>query len=1307
MLTFLQKKTHGWVLFFLLFINWQIQAANEIVLSVSGGNKLKVIENTSGRLQVSNTLSSFNTLLLSTDKGEFVELLVNSYTKTNLAGAPQLPVISKMIEVPAGSTPRVKIMSYDLAEYKLSDFGITQKLFPAQPPQPKNNRQEAVLSYNKQIYEANSFYGEALARVEVAGFMRNIQLANFVLSPVEYNPVTNCIRVYNNLVVEISFEGAGNFKSKGIEDNLNSPYFSSVFNNTLNHQPDAAELSQNSAFPVKYVIVSDPMFRDALQPFIRWKTRRGFNVTEAYTDEPEVGNSLSSIKAYLQNLYTSATTEDPAPTFVLFVGDVAQIPAFDCGGHVSDLYYCEYTGDYLPEVFYGRFSANTVAELLPQINKTLQYEQYLMPDPSFLNEAVLAAGADATHQVKWGNGQVNYLTTNYFNADHNLVAHTYLQPEPAGSNYSRSIQADISRGVAYANYSAHGNQYGWASPSFTLPDIENLRNEGKYGLIVGNSCQTSAYNLNSFGEALVRAENKGALGYIGASDLTYWDEDYWWSVGNGSIVSSPTYETTGLGAYDRTFHDHGEPASEWYSTMGQMVFAGNLAVQESNSGMKKYYWEIYCLMGDPSTMVYFSEPRALTAKYARMLPLGSSFFEVRTEPYACVAISKNDKLFGVSVADDNGLAVVSLQPFSQPGFANIVITKQNRQPFIDSVMVSIPQGPFLVHDLIRITDSGGNSNQFPVPGEQLSVDFSLNNMGITDAKKAVSILSTNDAFLTVSSNTYSWPDIPATASARATQAFSFRVNDNVQDMHKASMVISTHTDTCTFISEFSFNVYAPKLKNGSITFNDAAEGNGNGRIDPGETIYISVPVSNSGHCTSAEVTTRLFVFGDNVTTNSKALNLGTLVPGATGTSVFSFTVSRDAVPGSTFSLYVVAEAGPYNSVSGLEPVIGQQIEDFETGDFTKYNWSMNGNKPWEIAAADLSGGRFVAKSGVINNLERSEMYLEGQALTTDTISFYRKVSSESGYDFLTFYLDDTEMGSWSGNKDWAKVSYPVAAGNHRMRWTYEKDEATAAGQDAAWIDNIRLPSFVGTCAGPLTVKVLAEPATICAGGQSQLYVFAGGKTEPLSYAWFPSASLNSASIFNPSAQPGETTTYEVQVTGKLSSASKRISVDVINRPETPVIKSTNEYLVSSAITGNQWFNRHGPVTGANSQFFYPENTGAYYAITKNAEGCPSAASNEISFEAVGIINSAANGFSVYPNPFTGKIYLNYTLKSTGPVKIIIYNSIGMEAGIIEEGVKAEGAHEVIFDGSHLAAGIYTCIIFRADTVNTARVIRSK
>ena len=57
------------------------------------------------------------------------------------------------------------------------------------------------------------------------------------------------------------------------------------------------------------------------------------------------------------------------------------------------MYYCEFdgNGDYFPEMFFGRFSASSAAELLPQLDKTLQYEQYTMPDPSYLAEMLMVA----------------------------------------------------------------------------------------------------------------------------------------------------------------------------------------------------------------------------------------------------------------------------------------------------------------------------------------------------------------------------------------------------------------------------------------------------------------------------------------------------------------------------------------------------------------------------------------------------------------------------------------------------------------------------------------------------------------------------------------------------------------------------------------------------------------------------------------------------------------------------------------------------------------------------------------------------
>ena len=76
----------------------------------------------------------------------------------------------------------------------------------------------------------------------------------------------------------------------------------------------------------------------------------------------------------------------------------------------------------------------------------------------------------------------------------------------------------------------------------------------------------------------------------------------------------------------------------------------------------------------------------------------------------------------------------------------------------------------------------------------------------------------------------------------------------------------------------------------------------------------------------------------------------------------------------------------------------------------------------------------------------------------DTISFYVKVSSERNFDFFKFYLDGVEKSSISGSSsDWTQKKYVVTAGTHTLKFEYSKDYSNSTGQDAVWIDNLRLP----------------------------------------------------------------------------------------------------------------------------------------------------------------------------------------------------------------------------------------------------------
>jgi len=1026
----------------------------------AGEAKLAVEENSYSKLKFTNDFTKLTYRTVKTEKGSFTELDVPEYGSSNTLGLPKLPMLKKLIEVPFGATVKVNVISYTVKEYKLSDYGITNQLMPAQPSVSKDVKKKLPdFVQDLAFYATDQFNSDELVTVDLLGEMRGVNIARLNIAPVRYNPVTNTIQVYSDLKVEITFPGANIPQTITKKKNAYSLYFESMFGNQLlNYKASHSTKDTITKYPVKYVIVSDPMFQSALQPFIQWKTKKGFTVVEAYTNNVAVGTTTTSIKSYLQGLYNAGTASDPAPSFVLFVGDVAQIPAWagTAGSHVTDLYYCEYTGDLFPEMYYGRFSATTVGELQPQIDKTLEYEQYLMPDPSFLGNCVMIAGQDPTNGPLYGDGQINYGTDNYFNTTHGLNSNTYLFAISGTS--SAAIIQNVSEGCCFANYTAHGSPDGWYSPSFVISDIAGLQNAHKYPLMVGNCCLTNTYDGDCFGEELLRAANKGAIGYIGGSNSSYWDEDYWWGVGYKTVVVNPTYNANSLGAYDRTFHDHGEHFGEWYATQDQMVFAGNLAVTASGSSSYVYYWEIYCLMGDPSLMVYYGVPPALTATYTSLIPLGSTSVTITTQPYAYAAVSMGGVLKGAALADSLGVANVPLSSLTTPGTADVVVTKQNRAPFISTVVVANPSGPYVLFNNKVIHDPTGNNNGQADFGENITLDVTLQNVGTTTASVVSAKLRTNDTYVTLTDTTQSWGNITNGLTSTQNNAYAFTVHNMVPDQHVVHFTLYiTDNSGNSWTGTFNIPLNAPALSIGSITVDDAT-GNGNGRLDPGETANIIIASKNTGHAAATSSVSDLSLISGAVTINNGTSSLGTLAS-MTGTAnaSFSITVSSSAVVGSIASFTNTLTSGLYSVQTPVNLMIGLVDEDWETGGFNKFHW-VQGTQPWTITNQAPFEGVYSAKSGLITDSDSSSLRITFNVLSNDSISFYQQTSSEQDYDFLNFYIDGAKKGSWSGIPGvWSRVAFPVTTGLHTFMWSYEKDYSNSVGSDCAWIDYILFP----------------------------------------------------------------------------------------------------------------------------------------------------------------------------------------------------------------------------------------------------------
>ncbi|MDD2527840.1 MAG: C25 family cysteine peptidase [Lentimicrobiaceae bacterium] len=893
------KRTIFWPLFpaFMLMI-MQLQAADFRLNNEK--NNITIIPSGFQGVGIRATIAQLNFSDVLTPEGTFTLLGVEGFSKRTKEGEPALPVYTKLIEVPLNAEFSYTIKRQQYRELSLNELGITHLLFPAQPPMSKSDDPDQVpFIFNKATYATDRYVGDDLISVEMVGTMRAVTLARIQVSPFLYNPVTGVLKVLEQIDIEVRFKNADIGATMELKRSKASPYFNSLFSQVENHVTSEPEKGLIAPAPATYVIVSDPMFQAALQPFVNWKCKKGFRVIEAYTNNPAVGTTTTSIKSYLQGLYNSPPTGYNAPSFVLFVGDVAQIPAWNgsAGSHVTDLRYCEYTGDNLPEVFYGRFSATNLAQLQPQIDKTLQYEQYTMPDPSFLGEVVMVAGNDASYQT-WGNGQINYGTETYFNAAHNILSHTYLQPEPSGGNYSQNIRSNVSNGVAYGNYTAHCSESGWANPAFTISHIPELTNDGKYGLLVGNCCLSGKFNSTCFGEEILRAANKGAVGYIGGSNSTYWDEDYWWGVGFKTVTLHPSYNAAHRGAYDGAFHDHGEATDEWFITQGQMVVCGNYAVEESNSSKKTYYWEIYHLFGDPSLMIYYSVPPPVAVSYPSTLLIGMSSVPVNTTPYATVALSRNGALITALVADATGSANLTFDPLTQVGLMDIVITAQNRQPHIGTIDVIPAEGPYVVFSSCTVTDAppSGNGNGQLDYDETPALNIILQNVGVETATNVTATLSSNDAYLTITDNSANYGNIGPGQSVGLPGGFTVNVANNIPDQHQVDFQLSAMDGSETWNSSFTLTANAPELAIGAMTILDNEPGcNNDGILDPGETAEIQFICLNNGHSSLTNVLAQLSISGSAnpyLTLHTNTFTIGTL--GVSGQILASFSATAVA-----------------------------------------------------------------------------------------------------------------------------------------------------------------------------------------------------------------------------------------------------------------------------------------------------------------------------------------------------------------------------------------------------------------------------
>lgn len=677
-------------LFILLVMSWLLAIAQNGRIDLRGESKAEIQKSDFQTLRAVFSYSSLESAEFSTEKGVFSSIMLDGTYASGEIGTPELPATHELLAVPFGATPTVSVINYTVADYKLSDYGIN-KIMPRQPSVRKDQKPEDVkFVYDEAAYQTRGLAAAPEASIEVQGTMRGIRIGSLLINPVSYNAKDNTIRVFNNIEVEINFEGADIAETERMLVSTYSPYFDIVYKQMFNYRQimdvydDHPDLM---AYPVHMIVITPENYISALQPWLNWKIQKGFDVQVHTT--AQAGGNYNAIQSYVQNLYNTGVSQGATPTFLILVGDTGQIPGKTSGTatqKVTDLYYGSVDGDYFPDMFYSRMSAENTTQLTNIINKILQYEQYTMPDPTYLNNVTLIAGWDSYWTNYVGKPTIQYATTYYYNTEHGF---TQVNSHVNQSQYSGCYNA-LNTGVGFVNYTAHGDNQEWTQPNFTNNNVNQLTNANKYFLAMGNCCLSGnfGYNQPCFGEAMIRGENKGAYSYIGSCPYTYWYEDYYFGVGaTNTFSNTPNINNTKTGVYDAVWMD------DTYNTVSSMTFLGNIAVCYSYTGGYQtsinatYYWQAYHVLGDGSIMPYRVNPTENTVSHNDTFPADATSFTVSAEAGSYVGISQDNVLLGAALVETSGSVSVPVTPVTS-GQVRIVVTKPQRQPYIADIPVS-------------------------------------------------------------------------------------------------------------------------------------------------------------------------------------------------------------------------------------------------------------------------------------------------------------------------------------------------------------------------------------------------------------------------------------------------------------------------------------------------------------------------------------------------------------------------------------------------------------------------------------------
>ncbi len=543
-------------------------------LSIAYAGDITLVQNQRGGVELQWTLES----LTVKEVGGYTVVEFPGGSGLYAIGRPNLPSQQTFLEIPANSTPVIRV-----EPVKVEKMVLGKPVVPSQEPPVDTVGAEKILpptfNMDKEFYQSANVFPENVAEISYTGSMRGRNLALLRINPVQYIPQTGELVVYKQCKIFVDFVGGSReiAQTDGAMDDIAKGL-------VLNFQ--SAQL--RSEGDVDYLIITVPALEANAKSFAEWKKQKGLKV-QIEIVEPK--SSVTVIKEKIRAYY-------PGLTYVLILGDhpLISLPTTSTRHPLgeercrllgqedatvpSDLHYACLEGtDYYPDVYIGRVPANTAAEAEILLNKIINYQfkpatgewlkrfllcgeyQYQTSKPtvaerlfcetafviwnSLKNKYTFPTKTIGTGSAGIGLAEYNFRIA--VDTTDPLKPGTYRSKirdnqEPVVNcrmpkEWSENIVSDATakantlafwrEGCGIVQHRDHGGETLWGKPSLNANDVRALNNAPYMPILFSINCLTGAmdYSTDCFVEAALKNPNGGATAALGASRVSY----SWWN----------------------------------------------------------------------------------------------------------------------------------------------------------------------------------------------------------------------------------------------------------------------------------------------------------------------------------------------------------------------------------------------------------------------------------------------------------------------------------------------------------------------------------------------------------------------------------------------------------------------------------------------------------------------------------------------------------------------------------------------------------------------------------------------------------